>query len=86
MEIVILEHARERMFERGVNRQEITITLEEQNFTLGRGGRKIKEKVFEYNKAWLGEEYPEKKVKIVYVEEGEKLVVLTVIASYGRWS
>ncbi|MFQ5903968.1 MAG: hypothetical protein ACE5JO_09780 [Candidatus Binatia bacterium] len=74
------------MVERGVSEEEMTITLEEQNFVAGHSGRKVKEKVFSYDKTWLGERYPEKKVKVIYVEEDNSLVVLTVIASYGKWS
>ena len=47
------------------------------------GGRKSREKVFEYNGEWLGRRYAQKKVKVVYVEEEGQVVVVTVKVYYG---
>ena len=48
-------------------------------------GRKSKEMVFDYNRDWLGKHYPEKKVKVVYTEEDDQVVVITVKVYYGKW-
>lgn len=86
MRIVVIEHARQRMEERGIDIEELRSVLDEKNFTTSHSGRKIKEKVFSYNSEWLGEQYPEKKVGVIYVEEGDITIVLTAVAFYGAWS
>jgi len=47
--------------------------------------RKGKELVLEYNRDWLGKHYPQKKVKVVYTEENDETIVITVKVYYGRW-
>ena len=44
-----------------------------------------KELVFGHQKLWADRYYDQKKVKVVYMEE-EEIVVVTVLAYYGRWS
>jgi hypothetical protein len=83
--VVIVEHARERAHERGASEQEIRQTLKAGDEIKAKKGRKAKEKVFVYNKKWLGKEYPQKKVQVIYIEENEGLVVITVKAFYGEW-
>ena len=82
---IIIGHARDRAHERGVLDLEIEKTLDTGNEFKVKKGRKAKEKVFDYNKAWLGKEYPQKKVQVIYVVEEEKIVVITVKAFYGKW-
>jgi len=48
-------------------------------------GRKAKEMVFEYEKEWLGRIYPQKKVVVIYIEEDDEIVVITVKVFYGKW-
>jgi len=38
-----------------------------------------------YNKEWLGNWYPEKKVEVIYVKEKDELVVITVKVYFGSW-
>lgn len=47
--------------------------------------KRSKELVFEYNKEWLGQFYPQKKVVVIFVEEDSELVVITVKVYYGKW-
>jgi len=42
--------------------------------------------VFALERLWVGRYYAQKKVKVVYMIEGDEIVVITVLAYYGRWS
>lgn len=41
--------------------------------------------VFEYGREWLGKTYPQKKVRVIYVEENGEIIVITVKVYYGKW-
>lgn len=85
MEIKLIQHARERANERGATEDEIRLVLLGGQKTELKKGRKSKEMVFDYNRDWLGKHYPEKKVKVVYTEEDDQVVVITVKVYYGKW-
>jgi hypothetical protein len=83
--IKIVDHAKERMSARGATVKEIKEVINHGNEIPAKHGRKAKEKVFEYGKQWLGKVYPQKKVVVIYVEEDDKVVVITVKVFYGTW-
>ncbi len=85
MKILLTEHAKIRAKERGTSYEEIKEVLESGNELFVRHNRKAKEKIFDYNDMWLGNFYPEKKVRVIYTEEKECIVVITVIVYYGKW-
>ncbi len=85
MEVRIVEHAKERAKERGASFEEIIKVIKEGNKIDAKKGRKGKEMVFEYGKEWEGKIYKQKKVIVVYVEEGYEIVVITVKVFYGQW-
>lgn len=64
---------------------EIRIVLSSNKVSILKKGRKGKELVFDYNKEWLGKYYPQKKVKVIYVDEEDQIVVITVKVYYGEW-
>ena len=85
MKIEIIEHAKIRMAEREASEIEVRETVKDGITIKAKKGRKAKEKLFDYGKSWQGKNYPYKKVKAVYVEEGSVLVVITVYVYYGIW-
>jgi hypothetical protein len=86
MKIVkIIEHAKERIAERGASESEVRETIRDGISVRAKKRRKAKEKIFAYGKPWQGQTFPHKKLKVVYVEEGNTLVVITVYVYYGRW-
>ena len=85
MNIRIDPHALARMPLRGVSRNEVIEVLERGEEAEAHGDRMAKELVFPHEKTWAGRYYDQKKVKVVYMEEDE-IVVITVLAYYGRWS
>jgi len=85
MAVIIIDHARRRMPERGVSDGEVREVLARGRPAEARGGRQALELVFAYNNYWQGRFYEQKKVRIIYVEEGADQVVITIYAYYGRW-
>jgi len=85
MKIKFVEHARERMANRGTSEEEVKTVLVSGTETWARKGRKAKEMVFEYKAEWLGKIYPQKKVVVIYTKENEEIVVITVKVFYGQW-
>jgi hypothetical protein len=85
MKFRLIEHAKERASERGATEDEIHRVLSTGNEVQVRRGRKGKEMVFEYGREWLGKRYPQKKVRAIYVEEDDEIVVITVKVFYGEW-
>jgi hypothetical protein len=84
--VVIIDHARRRMPERGVSEDEVREVLARGQPAEARGGRQALELIFPYNTYWQGRFYEQKRVRVVYAEEGPDQVVITVYAYYGRWS
>ena len=85
MEIVIEPHTLRRAEERGTNRQEIQTVLEQGTEIPARGNRKAKAKVFTFKKERLGKYYEEKRVEVIYVEEENTIITVTVYVFYGEW-
>jgi hypothetical protein len=82
LRIKLTEHARERAKERGTTEEEIGLVLSSDREIRLKKRRKSKELVFEYNKDWLGKHYAQKKVEVVYTEENDETVVITVKVFY----
>jgi hypothetical protein len=85
MNIQIEPHTLQRAEERGTNIEEIQTVLEYGTEIPARGNRKAKAKVFTFKKERLGKYYEEKRVEVIYVEEGELIVTVTVYVFYGEW-
>jgi len=80
-------HLEARMRERGVSLEEIEKTLE--NGWLAKDtkpGTYGKVYIFPYNRDWCGKVFEEKEVTVYYKFIGEKIIVLTVKARYGKFS
>ncbi len=76
-----------RMEERGVTLEEIKITLEKGfNASNAKPGTYGKTFVFSYNKRWCNKFFPEKEVTVYYKVIDGEIIVLTVIARYGKFS
>jgi hypothetical protein len=86
MEIKLTLHAMEKAIERGATENEIVYVILEGADIPAKKGRKAKEMVFSYNKEWYGKFYHQKKVEVIYVEENEEIIVITLKVCYGEWS
>ena len=78
-------HLKARMAQRGVTPDEIARTVNEgRQAKDAKSGTVGKVLVFPYNAEWEGCRYEKKKVTVYYRVVGERVVVLTVKARYGR--
>jgi hypothetical protein len=68
MRIRLVEHAKDRANERGASEDEVSVVLLRGQEVKVKKGRKGKELVFDYNGEWLGKHYPQKKIRVIYVE------------------
>jgi len=85
MQVLFIDHARQRMVERGASEADVQRVLETGQAEEERAARWAKEAVLPYNAEWQGKTYDQKKVRVIYLEEGDQLVVITVYVYYGRW-
>jgi hypothetical protein len=78
-------HLEARMRQRGVTLKEIERTLNEgweaQDAKAGTGGKVL---IFPHQGEWEGQFFEEKEVSVYYRTVGEKTLILTVKARYGR--
>ena len=84
--IEIHPHLEAKMKERGVSLEEIERTLKSgwpaDDTKPGAYGKVY---VFSYNREWCGKVFGEKEVRVYYKPIGEKVIVLTVKARYGKF-
>jgi len=78
-------HARTKMTERGVREEEVVETVRAGALLRVRGNRIGRRRVFAVGYQWEGRDYLHKEVAVIYTEEGEQQVIVTVLARYGRW-
>ena len=86
MSVVFGIHALKRMPERGTTVAEVEDVLRSGDIDEARPGYAARTKVFAFGKPWAGKAYPEKRVRVIYVDEGDTSVVVTVYVYYGSWS
>ena len=80
--IVLSRHASEQAAERGTSSDQIQETIREAGWQLARSGRYECRKDFMFESVWLGKPYATKQVRPVFVEEDERIVVVTVYVYY----
>ena len=86
LKIIIDPHTLERCEERGASVEEIEDTIVHGIIELANGNRKAKYKVYDFNKERNGKFYEQKRIKVVFVEEENEIVTVTVIVYYGKWN
>ena len=85
LKIQIDPHTLQRMEEREVSESEVKEVLDSGELFQARRGRKGKFKVLKYARKRLGKYYPQKKVEVIYMEEHENVITITVYAYFGKW-
>ena len=83
--LIFTNHALERAEERGATIEEILEVLNTAESSLAKKGKYQKEKIFKFGKEWMGKIYEEKKIRVIYTEEEDNIVVITVYVFYGEW-
>ena len=80
--IEFIPHAEESMRKRGIKREEVIRTIYKGEWISAKLGRIECEMEFPYEAEWNGRYYSKKKVRPVFREESDKIVVLTAYAYY----
>ena len=81
-EIKLSKHASKRAFERGINLEEIKEVIISGNLSCEKHNRYSSVKVFKYKKEWEGTIYSKKQVKVIFIEENDKIMVITAISRF----
>jgi len=79
------EHAEGRLLSRGTSREEIVKVLTNGLPDLATSGRSAKSMIFPFGKRWGVKTFEQKKVKVIFVIEGDDTLVITVYVYYGSW-
>ncbi len=84
MQFEFTKHVLKRANDRGIDLSEIKDALESSKPVVERYNKLSVVKVFEYNRCWEGIFYREKEVKVLFVREDDKIIVITAITRYFR--
>ena len=82
MAILIHPHALQRMEERGASEEEIQRAIERGRVLPAKFGRKIYGMTFLYGDYWREQFYEHKQLEVYGVDEGEDIIVVTVVVKY----
>ena len=81
IEPLTLERARER----GASPEEIKDVVENGLSVPARGNRRARAKIFPFKQERVGRFYDQKRIEVIYVEEADTIVTITVHVFYGEW-
>lgn len=82
MAIIIHPHALQRMEERGATREEVLETIETGRMSPGKFDRRIHEMTCAYGDFWRSQLYEYKHIEVYSIEDGEDVIVVTVVVKY----
>ena len=85
MEIHIDPHTLEMAEERGTNEAEIKDVINTGFPIHARYRRSGKAKVYDFGQTRHDDFYPQKRVEVFYVSEGDNVTTVTVYVFYGTW-
>lgn len=85
MKIRIDPHTLERAEERGTNEEEIKDVIINGFSVPAKHGRIGKAKIYDFKMKRLDKYYEQKKVEVIYTQESEAIVTVTVYVFYGKW-
>jgi len=80
--ILIHPHALQRMQERGASEEEIQSAIENGRVIPAKFGRKTYGMTFPYGRHWQEQFYENKHIEVYGVEEGDDIIVVTVVVKY----
>ena len=75
-------HARERIDSRGATQEEVIETIRTAPRERAQGGRLECHKDFSFGREWNGKVYGTKRVRPIFVEEPNEILVVTVYVCY----
>lgn len=81
--IILSQHAKEQMSFRGCVEAEVIETIRTANWTRAELGRLECRKDLIFNQEWNGKFYTTKQIRPIFIEEKNKIVVVTVYVYYS---
>lgn len=75
-------HARSQLTRRGVTEHEVIEAIRSSPWQYAKHGRLECHKDFPYEREWNGKFYTNKRVRPIFVEEKEEIVVITIYSYY----
>ena len=81
-EVYFTKHSIESMRKRGVSEDEVKTAISNAQWQTSKWEKLECNFEFEYNKKWNAKHYNKKQVVPIFVEEEEKIVIITVYAFY----
>ena len=85
MNIQIDPHTIERAAQRGASEDEIHDVIQTGFIIPAKYGRMAKAKVYSYEQTRHGKQYEQKRIEVVYTNESDTIVTVTVYVFYGKW-
>jgi len=82
--VTLTVHARRYCQSRGFKEEEVEQAIRLAPWAQARQGRMECHYDFEYNALWNGRRYAIKRVRPIFVEESDEIVVITVVTYYIR--
>ena len=82
--MIFTKHSLKQANDRGISLEEIEQALIYTLWQDVRYNRYSSIKVFEYNQIWEEVFYRQKEVKVIFTQEDDKIIVITVIARYFK--
>lgn len=82
MAVLIHPHAKERMAERGATDDEAFSALRKGFPVPARFGRRKHRQTFPFERHWDGKFFRFKQIEVFSVDEGEDIIVITVVVKY----
>ena len=80
--VTLSAHARERAAQRGATEEQIAATLATGRWEPADRGRRQASQTFAFDAEWQGRLYRRQQVRVVFAEEPDSLVVVTVFVYY----
>lgn len=80
--ILLSGHARDQLRYRGAAEEEVIETIQTSRWEDAERGRLEAEKDFAFDAVWNNRRYAKKRVRPIFVEEEERVVVVTVYVYY----
>ena len=86
MDIRIATHTLIRAAERGASQEEIERAISEGTRQPAKGDRQSSSLIIDFDSFRNGKYYKEKKIEVIFVQEGESIITITVYVFYGKFN
>ena len=86
MRVLFEPHFRLRMAQRDVTQSEVEEVISDGVDFKAKKGRKGRFKVYPFNKLHGVKIYPQRKIEVIYIQENDTIITVTLFVYFGKWS